>query len=304
MKRFLIQLSCFLVLTAVSDLCVGKLLRYAEAHATGGDTERIFHINIRSNEDVLIFGSSRATNHYNTKILEDSLNSMVYNCGENETGIVCFYPKLNLIKQRYTPKAIIYDVYYVDLLDSLRIKNIDFLKTLKTSYGTTCVDSMFHRYESSTRYKMFSNMYRYNSSVASLLTDNFRTTGWWYYKGFYLLNTKKMENTPEVDNAHKHYSYDPEKIRLLELFIKENKDNIQLYFAISPEYGKTNDEMYNPIKQICKKYDIPLLNHLCDTTFTTHKELFSNQNHLNQDGAKLYSTMIVREIKNLTKDQD
>ena len=228
----------------------------------------------------------------------------IYNCGENQTGIVCFYPKLNLIKQRYTPKVVLCDIYFVDLLDSLRFQNIDFLKTLKTSYGTPCVDTMFTRYSPTSGIKMLSGMYRYNSSIFSILIDNFRITNY-YYKGFYLLNTKKMEVVPpNMDNFHKHYAYDAEKLRLLERFIIENKDSIRLYFAISPEYGRTNDEMYVPVKSLCRKYYIPLFNHLCDTTFTLHKELFSNQNHLNQDGAAIYSKVIARQISDLLKKSE
>ena len=295
MKRFLFQLTIFLILFAAVDFCMGKLLQYGESHATGGDTERIYYINNKSHEEMLVFGSSRSTNHYNTRVLEDSLRMSVYNCGENETGIVCFYPKLNLIKQRHIPKVVLCDIYYVDLLDSLRYQSVDFLKTLKTSYGTPCVDTMFTRYAPTSNIKMLSGMYRYNSSLFTLLIDNFRTTSW-YRKGFYLLNTNKMKVVPRIDNSHKSYSYDAEKLRLLELFIKENKDSIRLYFAISPEFGKTNDELYTPVKSICKRYNIPLFNHLCDTTFTKHKELFSNQNHLNQDGAALYTEIIAREI--------
>lgn len=277
---------------------MGLLLRYGEAHAIGGNTKRIYHINNICCDDVLVFGSSRSTNHYNTQILEDSLKMGVYDCGEDKTGIVCFYPKLNLMKQRYTPKIIIYDIYNFDLLDNPKYSNIDELKTLKSLYGTECVDTMFSRYDASSRYKMWSNMYRYNSVVFQMLLDNIRTTNW-YRKGFYLLNTKIMGGNPCVDNTHKVYNYDREKLRLLDLFITENKDSIRMAFAISPEYGKTNDDMYEPIKKMCNHYDIPLLNHLCDTVFTHHSDLFSNGNHLNQEGAKLYSRIIASEIKKI-----
>lgn len=296
MKRFLLQLTIFLLLFAAIDFFFGKLLQYGELHAIGGDTEKHYYIHNKSCEDILIFGSSRSSNHYSPRVLEDSLHMTVYNCGENETGIVCFYPKLNMIKQRYTPKIIICDIYYVDLLDSLRFQNIDFLKTLKTSYGTQCVDTMFIRYASTSKIKMLSGMYRYNSLIYSILVDNFRTTNW-YYKGFYCLSTQKIKNVPIVDNTHHCYIYDTEKLRLLERLIIENKDRTRIFFAISPEFGKTNDEMYSPVKELCKQYNIPLLNHLCDTTFTRHKELFSNQNHLNIDGATLYTKIISKEIR-------
>ena len=70
MKRFLFQLSTFLVLFAAVDFCMGKLLQYGESHATGGDTERVYYINNKSHEEMLIFGSSRSTNHITRDFLK------------------------------------------------------------------------------------------------------------------------------------------------------------------------------------------------------------------------------------------
>lgn len=298
MKKFLTQLFIFLLLFACIDYALGEILRYGEAHAIGGKTERCYYINHLTHEDILFFGSSRSMNHYVPKVFEDSLGMTAYNCGEDETGIICFYPKLNLIKQRYTPKVIIYDIYHTDLLDSLRFQNIDYLKTLKTSYGTAAVDSMFTRYEPSSKYKMLSTLYRFNSNFLNILLDNVRKTNW-YDQGFYLLNTNSMQHEPMVDNSNHEYYYDEEKLSLLERFIAENKDSIHLYFAISPEYGRTNDELFEPLKELCNKYSVPLLNHYCDTMFTRHQELFGNQNHLNQKGAIIYSTIIQQEINHV-----
>ena len=297
MKKFLIELVLFLLLFVGVDFILGEFLRYSEAHAIGGETERNYYINNKLSEDILVFGSSRAVGHYHPDVLQQELGMTVYDCGEDETGIICFYPKLNLIKQRHVPKAIIYDIYTPDLLDGLRYRNEDYLKTLKSSYGQTeAVDSMFARYDPSANIKLCSMLYQYNSVFLNIILDNIRSTDW-YNKGFYQLNTGKMTQENPFDNNHHEYVYDSEKLYFLEKFIKENKNSIRIYFAISPIYGSSNDEMYDPIKGLCKKYDIPLLNHFCDTTFTLHKELFANQNHLNLKGAMLYSSAISNDIK-------
>ena len=91
MKHFLLQLSYFSILVIFSDFCIGKCLQYGETHAKGGDTERTYYINNKTMDDILLFGSSRSTNHYVTSIIEDSLGIPAYNCGENETGITTMY---------------------------------------------------------------------------------------------------------------------------------------------------------------------------------------------------------------------
>lgn len=303
MKRFILKISAFLILFAFVDFSIGKVLRCAESHARGGKSERNYYINHKTNEDILFFGSSRALNHYNPRVFEQTLGMTAYNCGEDETGIICFYPKLNLIKKRYKPKVIVYDVYLSDLLGDLRLQNIDYLKTLKTSYGIEeSVDTMFWRYEPMSKYKMMSSLYRYNSSYLNILIDNIKGSRL-FEKGFYLLNTDSMKVFPKVDNSHKSYSYDRDKLRFLEKFIEENKrDNIVMFFAISPELGRTNDELFEPIKKICYEYNVPLFNHYCDTVFNKHMEYFGNQNHLNQKGALKYSNIISNEIDRYLSD--
>lgn len=298
MKKFIFKLLLFLVVYAVVDYVLGLGLGWLAANAKGGDTARNYHITHSAEEDVLIFGSSRASNHYNSRELEKQLGSSVYNCGENETGIMYFYPLLNLIKKHHLPKVIIYDVYTMDLLDNLRLGHLDYLKPLKTSYGIDCVDSMFFRSEPTSKIKMLSSLYRNNSTFLNVLFDWVRNNII-YDKGFYLLNTGKLIDKQVPNDNKRDFVYDSEKLSFLEKFIKENKDSINIIFSISPEYGRTTDDMFDPLKKLCDQYNIPLLNHYCDTTFTMHSDYFGNVNHLNRDGAVLYTRKISEEIKGL-----
>ena len=296
MSKFVLKLLLFLALFVIVDHILGKGINLLSIYAKGGDTAKNVHITRFLDEDVLILGSSRASNHYVPDSLEHHLGLSTYNCGQNENGIILFYPLMNLIKQRHKPKMLIYDVYTMDLLDGMRFNGIDYLTILKPVYGVECVDSMFHRAEYNSKIKMHSRLYRHNSTFLNLIIDVVKNRDI-YHKGFYQLNTGILQN-PSVSLSSKHdFVYDPEKLSFLEKFIVENKDSVKLIFAISPEYGKIDDIMFEPLKMLCNTYNIPLLNHYCDTTFTYHKELFSNQNHLNHKGANLYSSIISKELE-------
>ena len=110
MKRFVIRLIVFLIIMFILDRGFGFTMAYLQNHAKGGYIGHHNYILNNSNEDVLIFGSSRAIHHYNPQVLLDSIGMSCYNCGQDGNGIVLFYGWWHLMKNRHQPKMIIYDV--------------------------------------------------------------------------------------------------------------------------------------------------------------------------------------------------
>ena len=110
MKRFVIKILVFLAIMFILDRGFGLAMKYLQDHAKGGYVGHHNYILHQANEDILIFGSSRAIHHYNPQIIEDSLGMSCYNCGQDGNGIVLFYGWWQMIKERYQPKMIVYDV--------------------------------------------------------------------------------------------------------------------------------------------------------------------------------------------------
>ena len=110
MKSFLIKLTVFLVIIFVVDHLSGRVMGYIYNNTTKGDYGRSNYICKQTNQDILIFGSSRAIHHYDPTILKEKLGMTCYNCGEDGMGIICSYGRYSMIKQRYNPKLIIYDI--------------------------------------------------------------------------------------------------------------------------------------------------------------------------------------------------
>ena len=88
MKKYIRNILLFFVAIVVIDLLFGVVCQYLNDHSKGGGIKSRYYVCKESNEDVLIFGSSRAKHHYVPDIIEDSLSMTCYNTGEDGNGII------------------------------------------------------------------------------------------------------------------------------------------------------------------------------------------------------------------------
>lgn len=147
---------------------------------------------------------------------------------------------------------------------------------------------------------MLSNCYRYNSQWLQLISDNIHPLQS-DDKGYRPMD-KRMTYAPEKQEKSEEpqYKYDALKFHYLERLIEEcNQHGTKLVFAISPSFGADDDRGYNPLKELCARYDIPLINHFCDPEFTSSTEYFYDSVHLNRTGATKYTKKLIGELKEL-----
>lgn len=295
MRKFIQRIIIFIIAIVLLDQLAGWGLNYLQNHAVGGDTGRNNYICNQTQENILIFGSSKAIHHYDPRIVEDSLHMSCYNCGNDGNGIILLYGRYKMIKERYTPKIILYDVTSgFDLVQNDNHKYIDWLRPYYNRQG---IDSLFWSVDYTERYKMLSQMYRYNSKILQLIADNFAPQQQ-DIKGYRPIN-KVMEYEPEIKSNDTPLQYDSLKLFYLEQLIKECNGKTQLIFFISPQYKKTKSDEYQPLSNLCKRYNVPLLNHNNDEEFIYSKDYFYDSVHLNEKGATIYTKKIIDELKKM-----
>lgn len=299
MKRFLLKIALFLILAYAFDFAFGQIMTYVNNHTVKGDYGRNNYICKETYQDILIFGSSRAIHHYNTDILTDKLGLSCYNCGEDGMGIICSYGRYSLIKQRYQPKMVIYDIEVS--YDILKDDNTKYLGFLRPYYDEEGIDSIFDKVSHTEKYKMLSYLYRYNSRWLDILAQ-FRSKSNVYAKDY-----KYAPLTGIINYETSQYEFssdedcDPLKLYYLEKFIREcQTQNTKIVFVISPVYGEKENHILKPFADICSKYNIPILDHFSDHRFVDQKELFSDKMHLNENGANKFSEIIATEVKELS----
>lgn len=287
MKKFIIKVIIFFAVIAVIDIIFGMFCGYLNSHAKGGDTYNHYYIANEMKDSVLIFGSSRAIHHYNPQILEDSLHTTVYNCGLDGNGILYQYGRLLTILDHHTPKSIIYDV--IPSFDMETEDNSKYLQWQKRWYDKPGIPQLFHDINPAEDIKMHSNLYRYNSTFIQMLSDNLKPQQKVGYKGYKPLDeimdyeVEPMESEPA--------QWDDLKLEYFTKFIKLCEQNdIELIIAISPWYNVTDSGVYQNMLELCRKYNLRIIDLFSDPEISTNKAYFADASHLNSHGADIFTS--------------
>lgn len=292
MFKFVSKIIVFFFLIFITDRSLGYFLDYMNSHQKGNYTKDLYYGLMQSHEDILIFGSSRAMNHYVPAVLEDSLGMTAYNCGYAGEGVVFHCGRLRKILQRYKPKLIIYDIE--PLYDIKEGSNERFLDRIKPNANDSCISNYIKEYSYNEYLKTFSRSYCYNALFYDIL-KGFFTQSDLSIKGYRPLfgSYVKGAATAGVD-----LTIDTYKLQAIEKLIQLCHNNeVSLLLFTSPRYGWTTSEELVVIKQICEKYKVPFYDFYSNNEMTHDENLFFTSGHLNDVGARHYTSKIVSCIK-------
>ncbi len=264
-----------------------------------GDMSHHKYIIDGTNEDILIFGSSRAAHHYNPQIIADSLALSCYNCGQDGKGIIQYYGWWQLIRQHYKPQVIIYDVFMK--FDLLAVEdNHKYLGGLKDSYGRAQIKEIYEDVDPTEKYKMMSMMYRYNSSFHRYVTSFF-FAGSKKNKGFKPINRQMDKKRLKKDGKSLdcNYPIDSLKLAYLRKFIDETND-VKVIFVISPTLYGIDQKDIAPIRNLCADKGIPFIDFSNNPKYLGKIEYFSDYLHLNKRGADVFTRDLVEKLKSIS----
>jgi len=298
MKKFLLRIAIFFVILFVIDRIAGYTFSYMSEHSKGGYVRHHNYIIDGVHEDILIFGSSRAIHHYNPQIITDSLSLSCYNCGQDGNGILLYYGWWQIIKEHYKPKIIIYDITTsFDLhVDG---DNHKYLGWLKEVYERANISEIFDSVDKTERFKMMSQMYRYNSKFHQIAADFVYPLYVVKANGFVPLQgevdtmriRKRNNNTP-VKKVH----LDPLKIEYLNKLIDET-EGVKLIFSVSPMWYGIAPEQLSAIKNICQQRSIPFVDFSNDPKYVHNNEYFKDGSHLNARGADEFTRDLIKVLR-------
>lgn len=299
MRNFLYKLGLFFLIVFLVDFISGVALQYMNDHSRGGGIKSRYYIAKESNEDVIVFGSSRARHHYVPDIIEEQLGLHCYNAGMDGNGIIYNYGVLKMITQRYIPKIIIYDLYYVyDIAQDDNMKYLDFLKPYYYEPG---IDSIFWSVNPKTRIMMQSDLYRFNTSCVKILgsymsNHDYSPNG---YRPLYKTKEQNQETTIERYETKDKTRLEEDCLKILyfDKFIQLARDKkIDVVVCISPFYQTDFNIDYTSIQQILDKYNVPLLSFSQDSFICNDNTLFQDNVHMNDNGARLFTLRLCSEL--------
>lgn len=329
-----------LLAIVVFDQLIGGILhRMYFSQKTGPSAETTFTFT-KMNQEVIILGSSRGRRNYNPQHIADSLGVSCYNAGHDGQTIFYEQAIVRMALSRYTPKLVIIDLnpeemyyrevhydrlnvlapYYQDYPEVRDIYLLKGVRDRRPENGIFVAPSvevsndfwMTHgameerilpvNYE---EYKMASMIYRYNSSLLDILTGIFKNRksdeGFKPLKG--VISQKKADELIK-ENAvlrnQKDKVVDPNKVRgLEEIFSTLTSKGAKVYVSMSPALAPfAMEPSYQAIQEVCAKYNIPFKDYSQDLQYNRLDYFFDN--HMNKDGANLFSANLAHDIKILS----
>jgi hypothetical protein len=302
-KQFILKLILITVLILVFDFGIGTLLtKYYFSQGSGGYHRTTYSIN-NTSEDILVFGSSRANHSYVPEIFEDSLSLTFYNTGKDGNDILYNYAIFKAITQRYSPQIIILDIRPENL--AFNAAEYDRLSVLLPYYDDypeiADIVNLRSRFEN---IKLISSIYPFNSMILRIAMGNlgFNKKREQDNKGYVpIFRTMEYEEIDILQN--KASMTDKNKVEALKDIAStcQQKD-IDLIFVYSPIWYKIPKSPYdNLISEICTQNKVKWLNLSNDSTFMRNAKYFSDKSHLNDNGARVFSSVVANEIKNLQR---
>lgn len=297
-QKILIGVTSMALLLFCSDYVIGKAFEVADHHTKYAIFHRQNYLMNDSNEEILILGSSRANHHYVPSIISDSLGMSCYNAGSNGMCIYYHYAILRtMIDSGRIPKMIIYDVFGLDVAHTAGpTANLEAaLDRLAPYYGKcTILDELVSQKGNKERLKMHSRMYRYNSKLVQIIKCMFIPTV--EDNGYEVLNhymqNVKLESTSNVEET-----LEEGKIHYLKRMIDDCKLlNIKLIFVLSPYYGLGLSLSEEFILDQGQKNGIPCYN-MKNEPNLMYPEYFADVMHMNDDGARLFTELLVENLK-------
>jgi hypothetical protein len=264
------------------------------------------------NSEIVVYGTSRARAHINSKILEDNLKLSTYNLGIDGFTFKMGYCRHELILEKNKKPSFIIqtlDFHILGDIDNLYqfqqfcpyFDNETILKTIKTYKGPNWWDYNLPL----VRY--YGNTEEIFSAMNILLRPSHNKGN--RYKGFYNFNRSWTYEFEKVKKSKKtmFQKLDKDSVILFENYLADTKRRgIPIIFVYTPEhidgqnFVSNRKEIMALYKKLATKYDIPFIDYSSDP-MCFNREYFYNAEHLNLKGTNLFSKKLASDLKKYIK---
>jgi hypothetical protein len=289
----------FLVLfVIVLDFGLGQVYEFLYFSEKSENQDRLVHSAIGTNEEVLIFGTSRAYHHYNSEVIEQILGLSCFNVGYGGQNI---YHSLALLKaaiQRKKPQIAVLELMSIEGNEKNDLGKLSML--LPFVNKSNIYRDLILKRGISEHAKLLSSIYPFNSKQLYMLRNNL-TTMRSDVKGFRGL-TAEWDKPIEKRDVN---VFSPDNSKMQEAiheFIELcQKNEIKVFIFISPKYVNflNKKNTYSEITEdIYKNYGLEVTSQINSPKYLSSPQFFSDPIHLNKIGADIYSREIALIIKN------
>lgn len=297
------KLFIFISLLFVTDILVGKVFTYLLTKQIDGRFYKIKYSLDHSFEDIIIIGSSRGETNYNPNVFSKVLSMNCWNASRGGQSIPYFITVGKEILSRYSPKIIILNLETSALEGQIDNERVGILRPFTNLHKHIhAYLSQINRFE---KYKLKSNIY-INNSVSFYFFRPFflknkdgspGESGWKPQRG--KLAPSIIPENRGYRNANSKQALNPDKVLMFNGLVElahEKKSKIIVVF--SPEFPIVSETAtMEYIKLFSKVKNYYTFDFSRNTTFTGKLNYFFDEQHMNDDGANVFSYMIANEIQ-------
>lgn len=301
MKKLIIKTVIFIVAFFLFDALIGwgsyfMLGKLGEQNKYGKASMTCNNI-LTATPDVAIIGSSPALTAYIPHIIEDSIfcytNSpyKVRNASCFVQGMPYFLTETKILTKRKKPDIIILDLTPHSLSDFNDVVSILYPYYHYDSDIRNMIDEKVGFWE---RLKLQSNLYCLNTTIAELFYGFLRGGN---AEGYWAEYNELPEFKPEIIESSKVDSCNLALFKELISYTRENEIHLIVVTSPSSKYYDDSCETKKTIIQLCESNNIPYYDYTANKLFEDGK-YFTDDSHLNDRGASLFSSRLSSDIKN------
>ncbi|TGV03933.1 hypothetical protein [Flavivirga rizhaonensis] len=298
----------FIVIIFIIDFGLGFIAKELFLSQETGKFARSTYAITKAKENILIFGSSHAHRHYVPEVIEKKTGKTCYNAGADGQQLVYHSALQGMIFKRTLPELIILNIDENFLFKSEKaFDRLDDLNPYYDDYSNE-LDPVFNLKSKYADPKLFFKAYQNNSTLIQAVRYYLapQETPQGYRPLFEKMTFDKLTSHRE-DIQEKEYTEEIDSVfvKTLENFINEAKtNNVKLVFVTSPNLIPRNvskNKSLTEIKAIAKSKNIPFYNYLNSKDFANKLDLFYDPSHLNDNGARLFTGLLIDSILNDNK---
>lgn len=298
MKPVYKLLTNFLLLIAilfVLDRGLGALIEYYLLKEKQGDSSITAHALMRTKEDIVVFGSSRAAHHYVTNIFHEQTGLSCYNVGKDGVKMLYYEAILKGMLSYHQPKIIILDLNLSDF-EGEEDEQQRVITSLLPFFGRNEeVRRQIYNSDKIEFYKAkLSWLYRVNSMPSSIIQHHLgigqkNENGYEPLKG----NRVKFSKMQYANNIN--YKESQPQVEAFERFVEAvTKKGIKLYVFVSPIVKTKKFNAVNTADKVLNKYGLKCYDYskLYDISSI---DLFYDMSHLNKNGAEQFTKKLISD---------
>lgn len=305
-KTIILLLGVLLLLNMALDVVLSRILIQSQSKLYK-EWNAIIYDSI--NADLLVMGSSSALLHYDPHIMDSLLSLDSYNLGIYASHVKRQIGKVEVYRhyQKKKPSFLIMNFCCVG---NWSIDEGIYREQYFPYFANPFVRKLIKDQEYFSKGELYVPMYRY-AGVLDVVRNAFgeddsdlgKKECW--YKGYYWGMPSEWDGSELAKIDTIRFNPNQEVVDRFDSFLSDlKKDDINVIFVTSPLYIEAAkkivnlSEFYDFRSHFSEKYDIPVLDYLCDSLFYD-TAYFYNATHLNKTGAELFTTKLCHDLDSL-----